>query len=75
MSDAQNSIKYIYFFLVGLRYSPYFDFRETEKKKDKMIGKFSKILQNHCLACHLHKNLNGNHWITIDVLDRNSPPT
>ena len=40
-------------FLVGLRYSPHFDFQKSQKqKKDQMIGKVSKTLQNDYLVCY-----------------------
>ena len=74
-------IRLIFFYLVGLRYPPHFDFRKStkEKKKDKMIGKVSETLQNDCQACCLHKKnfgkiyYNDINCIINDVLDQNSP--
>ena len=52
--------------LVGLRYSPHFDFRKsTEKKKDKMIGKVTEMLQDYCLACCLRKQIDKIRMVII----------
>ena len=51
--QVSTSLFGLFFYSVGLRYPPHFDF-QNQKKKDLTIGKICEMLQNDCLACCLH---------------------